>query len=236
MSEQHTEESPAQLISSTGYIAALLQRLQTERRLIDVTLGASATPLTSTLLQILPHGAGLLLDEPFPRDEASPDALNTEFRVTARFEGATLRFSVTLEAFQDEAGARLWHTSLPQSMEYWQARSEHRVVVLPLQIPLRLYIGEGVVLHGVLYDLCGHGVGIRLAGAVAGLKRGKVYRCAIDQGGAPPLEMAITLNRAGKVAGEWPVELGAQLHNMPRPQQHQWQRFAAEMERRLLRQ
>ncbi len=228
-------ESPPEIITARSYIAALLQRTVSERLLVSVKFSAEQLdPVTSTVLQVLPHEGQLLFDEFFPQPSAQALTAGSTISVAVRFEGASLQFSAVIDSLQEEGGLRLWRVVFPESVKYWQARSEHRVVVTALAIPVRLYVGEGVVLKGQLQDLCTQGVGLRLA-KMAGLKRGKAYRCSIDHSDDESVEIEIEPSRATKVAGALPVLLGAHLHNMSRHDMGQWQRFVAEIERRLLR-
>ncbi|MCW8917924.1 MAG: flagellar brake protein [Gammaproteobacteria bacterium] len=233
MSEPQREDVPAEIITATSYIAALLQRMVTERLLISVTpAGSNAAPLTSTVLQVLPNEGVFLLDDLFPQPPAQ--AIPSDIIVAAQFTGASLRFAAKVAAPQEETGLRLWRILLPESVEYRQARSDHRIAVFSLEIPVRLFLGEGVVLPGVLQDVCTQGIGVRVA-KVNGLKRGKVYRCSIDHGDDESVEVEIEPTRVEKAEGELPLRLGLRLHDMSRHEQWQWQRFAVELERRLLR-
>ena len=154
--------------------------------------------------------------------------------VAAKLKGAGLHFTTTVESSHEEGGLRLLRVALPGSLEYQHSRSEHRVEVGELQIPVRLFVGEGVIVRGMLQDLCPQGLGLRLA-KVAGLKRGKAYRCSIDHSDEECVEVEVELTRAEKATGTLAVQVGAQLHNMSSHELWQWQRFVAEIERRLLR-
>lgn len=234
MNKTHSK-TPAEIITASSYIAALLQRIVSEHLLIRVTLGGnSQSALISTVLQVLPRDELFLLDDLFPQPPASNLSPADIVSIQANFEGAELRFRATVESIQEESGLRLWRLAFPESVEYRQARHEHRVEVLPLAIPVRIFVGEGVVLKGQLQDLSPQGIGIRLR-RVNGLKRGKAYRCSIDHSDDESVEVAISPQRTDKMGGELPVLLGAELHNMSRQEAPQWQRFVTEIERRLLR-
>lgn len=228
-------EAPIEIITARSYIIALLQRTVNEHLLVSIKLGQddNSPQLTSTVLQVLPGEGVFLLDDLFPRPLVIEKA--STISVEVLFEGAGLMFSTTIESVQQEAGLRFWRIAIPEAVEYRQARSEHRVVVTPLELPVRLFVGEGRVLQGVLQDVCVQGIGVCLA-EVSGLKRGKFYRCSIDLGADESVEVEIEPSRIEKVAGTLPLKLGLQLHNMSRNEQLQWQRFVAELERRLLRQ
>lgn len=234
LSDKHGETT-TETITSGSYIATLLQRLVTDRLLVTVSLASdNSPPLTSTVLQVHPNKGGFVLDDLFPQHSVGQLSPGDSLSVVATFDGAGLSFTTTVESLREEAGLRLWHLVIPDAVEYQQARNEYRVEVGSLAIPVRLFMGEGVVLKGQLHDLCPQGIGIRLA-KVAGVKRGKAYRCSIDYSDDESVEIEIEPSRAVKAEGPLPVQLGATLHNMSRHELWQWQRFVAEMERRLLR-
>jgi c-di-GMP-binding flagellar brake protein YcgR len=234
LSEPHPE-TPAEIITARSYIIALLQRIVSEHLLVSIRLGqdSNSPQRTSTVLQVLPSEGVFLLDDLFPLPSAIEKS--SIISVDAHFEGARLRFTAVIESLQQEAGLRLWRVAFPESIEYQQARNDHRIVVSSLDIPVRLFVGEGGVLRGVLQDICVQGIGVCLA-EMTGLKRGKFYRCSIDHSEDESVEVEIEPSRVEKVGGLLPLKLGLQLHNMSKHEQWQWQRFAAELERRLLRQ
>jgi c-di-GMP-binding flagellar brake protein YcgR len=174
-----------------------------------------------------------LLDDIFPQPSALQQA--SIIGVEALFDGARLRFTAAIESLQQEHGLRLWRVALPESIKYQQSRNDHRVVVSALEIPVRLFVGEGGVLQGSLQDVCVKGIGVCLA-EVTGIKRGKPYRCSIDLKADESVEVEVEPSRVEKVGGALPLKLGLQLHNMSKHDELQWQRFVAELERRLLRQ
>lgn len=234
LSDKHGETT-TETITAASYIATLLQRLVSDRLLLNASLAIDNSPsFTSTVLQVLPNEGIFLLDDLFPQAPAGQLSAGDPISIEATFDGAGLSFSTTVESLREEAGLRLWQLTLPTAVEYQQARNEHRVEVASLAIPVRIFMGEGVVLKGQLHDLCPQGVGIRLA-KVAGVKRGKAYRCSIDHSDDESVEIEIEPSRAVKAEGPLPVQLGATLHNMNRHELWHWQRFVAEMERRLLR-
>jgi c-di-GMP-binding flagellar brake protein YcgR len=226
-------EVPPEIITARSYIAALLQRAVSERLLVSVTSGQANSPrLTSTVLQVLPNEGAFLLDDLFP--QSAPMATGSMLTVEVLFEGASLRFSSPVDSLQEEAGLRLWRIAFPESVEYRQARNDHRVVVASLAIPVRIFVGEGGTLTGELQDICTQGIAVCLS-EVSGLKRGRFYRCSIDHRDDESVEVEIEPSRIEKVGGALPLKLGLQLHNMSKQEQMQWQRFAVELERRLLR-
>lgn len=234
LSDKHGKPT-TETITAASYIATLLQRLVTDRLLLTVSVATDNAPsFTSTVLQVHPNEGILLLDELFPQHPAAQLVPGDPISINATFDGAGLSFTTTVESLREEAGLRLWQLTLPTAVEYQQARNEHRVEVASLVIPVRLFVGEGVVLKGQLHDLCPQGVGLRLE-KIAGVKRGKAYRCSIDHSDEESVEIEIEPSRAVKASGPLPVELGATLHNMSRHDMGQWQRFVTEMERRLLR-
>lgn len=240
MSEPHHPASPpaeakAQTITDGSYIATLLQRLVKERLLVDVSLPASTTPYTSTLLQFSPHKGNFLLDALFPQEGATPLSEQSPLRISAKLKGASLSFDTAIQAPVEENGLCLWQVAMPGALSYQQSRSQHRVVVAALKIVVSLNLGEGGVIRGLLFDICTDGIGIRVP-RTTGLKRGKAYRCSIEHSDEESVEIEVELTRAVKATGVLPVQLGAQLHNMSSHDMLQWQRFVAEMERRLLRQ
>lgn len=227
------EQASTETISDGSYITTLLQRLVSERLLVDITLpGADSTPYTSTLLQLSPNEGHFLLDDIFPQDVALESG--SPIQIAARLSGAALRFTATVQTQHQQSGLRLWHLSLPETVSYNQSRNQHRVMVAPLKIVVRLFAGEGVVVKGLLYDICTDGIGIRVAKAT-GLKRGKAYRCSIDHSEDESVEVEVELTRAVKAKGPLAIQLGAQLHNMSGQDINHWRRFVAEIERRLLR-
>lgn len=235
LSNTQTVDKDAEVITAESYIATLLQRLVSEGLLITVSFPHNpGSRYTTTVLRTLPAEGLFLLDDLFPQSLPEPIAEGAQLNLEARFEGASLDFSAELKSLREEQGLRFWYVKMPASIRYQQARTEHRVIVSSLEIPVRLYLGEGVVQKGRLYDLCAQGVGIHLA-KVAGLKKGRPYRCSIDHSDDESVEVEIVLTRAEKVAGALPVQLGANLHNMSRQDMLQWQRFVAEIERRVLR-
>lgn len=234
LSDKHGETT-TETITAASYIATLLQRLVTDRLLLNVSLLIDHSPsFTSTVLQVHPNEGNFVLDELFPQLPAGQLSPGSSLAIEAKFDGAGLSFTTTVESLQEESGLRLWHLAIPAAVEYHQARDEHRVEVGALAIPVRIFVGEGVIVKGQLQDLCTQGVGIRLA-KVAGIKRGKAYRCSIDHSDDESVEIEIEPSRAVKAEGPLPVQLGATLRNMSRHELWQWQRFVAEMERRLLR-
>ena len=230
MNDQVTTET----ISDGSYITTLLQRLVSERLLVDLALADSKAPLyTTTLLQISPNEGHFLLDDIFPQETAGLAAGST-IQISARLSGAELSFTTTVQEPLQQSALRLWRVALPQAISYKQPRNQHRVAVAPLKIVVRLFAGEGVVVRGLLTDLGTEGIGIRVAKA-AGLKRGRPYRCSIDHSEEESVEVEVVLTRAVKVNGPLAIELGAQLHNMSGQDSAHWRRFVAEIERRLLR-
>ena len=230
------DEITTETITASSYIVTLLQRLVSEHLLIDVSIPDSdQAPFTSTVLQVSPGGdAYVLLDDLFPQPPADQLSEKSKIRIDARFDGATLHFTTEIESVRDEEGLRLWSIAFPESIEYWQARTEHRVDVSALEIPVRIFVGEGVVLKGELQNISAQGIQLCLAKAT-GLKRGTGYRCSIDYSENDSVEIEIEPNRADKREGLLPVQLGAHLHNMSRQDLAQWQRFVAELERRKVR-
>jgi c-di-GMP-binding flagellar brake protein YcgR len=233
----HTRnEISTEIITASSYIAALLQRVVSERLLVSVKLADNDNyDLTSTLLQILPQESAFLLDDLFPLlpPELALQPAST-VNIDAVLSGARVKFKAIVQSIQEEGGLRLCRVAFPESVEYQQERNEHRIEVLSLEIPVRLFVGEGVVLQGLLQDLSSQGVALRLA-KVAGLKRGKAYRCSIEHSDNESVEIEIEPNRVEKADGVLPLKLGAVLHNMSKHELWQWQRFVTEIERRLLR-
>lgn len=230
MNDQTTPET----IRDGSYITTLLQRLVSERLLVDLSIPGSDTTLyTTTLLQVSPNEGYFLLDDIFPQ-QGSALAADSPIEIVARLKGAALSFTTTVQESMQQNGLRLWQVALPQAVAYSQSRDQHRVEVTPLQIVVRLFVGEGVVVKGLLYDMCADGIGIRLARG-AGLKRGKAYRCSIDHSENESVEVEVMLTRAVKAKGALPIQLGAKLHDMSGQDISHWHRFVAEIERRLLR-
>lgn len=232
MSEPQREVQP-EIITARSYIAALLQRTVSERIFVSVTSGQANSPrLTSTVLQVLPSEGVFLLDDFFP--QSASIVTGSILTVEALFAGASLRFSASVDSLREEAGLRLWRMAFPESVEYRQARNDHRIAVASLAIPVRIFVGEGGILTGELQDICTQGIAVCLS-EVGGLKRGKYYRCSIDHRDDESVEVEIEPSRIEKVAGPLPLKLGLQLHNMSKHEQMQWQRFLVELERRQLR-
>ncbi len=252
---ENQQQVTTETITAGSYITTLLHRIVTERRLIRVrpstetqqspsdvsderlaSVGLSADgqqTLTSTVLQVLPNERQLLLDDLFPQLPAktTPSSLDIE----ARLEGeATLRFTASVASPQQEGGMRQWRLAFPKSIEYSHMRQEHRVDVSALAVPVRILLGEGVVMRGQLQDLSAHGMCLRLASA-KGLKRGNGYRCRIDPSEGESMVVTIEPYSAEKVEGALPVRLGTHLQEMDRQERQQWQRFVVEMERQRLR-
>lgn len=228
-------QSHTETITEKSYITALMQRTVSECLLVEAKFSQSSVqPLTSTVLKVMPSDGLFLLDDLFPQSSSLDPAAAGEFLLNAQFEGGSLSFTTEITTSEEKDGLRLWYARLPESIEYHQARDEHRVVVGALEIPIRLSLGEGVVLSGRLNDLASNGIGLYIA-KTTGIKKDKVYRCTIQGGGSANFTVEIVPSYAKRVEGDLPVHLGATLHEMSRSEQQQWRRFVAEMERRMLR-
>lgn len=236
MSDNPATEVRAETVTAKSYIATLLQRLVSERLLINVSLPAQGdAPLTSTVLQVLPNKGEFLLDDLFPQPKSEMLKNGTEIALHAAFEGVTLQLTTAITSMVDQNGLRLLRLAFPEAIDYQRTRQTHRINVLPLEIPVYIAVGEGVVLKGQLDDASLDGMAIRMA-KVSGLKRGKVYRCRIEHSEHESVEVEIEPTHVSKVEGTLPIKLGANLHNMSKHDQWQWQRFTAELERHLIRQ
>lgn len=222
----------SETITAKSYITTLLQRLVSEYSLLGVALPSEPNSLlTSTLLQVIPEEQALLLDDLFPQPEISTGTL---LRLTAELSGTRLTFTSPVESVQTENGLRTLRLKLPQSLEYEHARDEHRIGLTVLAIPVGIKLEEGGVLKGQLHDVSTQGISISFA-KVAGLKRGKTYRCIIDHSDDEVVEIEIEPTRVEKGTGAMPLKLGARLVNMSRQDSIYWRHFTAELERRLLR-
>lgn len=235
MSDNPATETLTETVTAKSYIATLLQRLVSEHLLINVSLPAQGgAPLTSTVLQVLPNEGEFLLDDLFPQPQSEMLQSGTEIALHAAFEGATLQLTTAITSMVEQDGLRLLRLTFPESIDYQRTRQTHRIEVLPLEIPVYIAVGEGVVLKGQLDDVSSDGLSIRLA-KVSGLKRGKVYRCRIEHSEHESVEVEIEPTHVSKVEAALPIKLGALLHNMSKHDQWQWQRFSAELERHLIR-
>lgn len=235
MSQAATEKQP-ETVQDKSYISALLQRLVQARQLITVEAeeeGEERPLLTTTLLQILPQQDRFVLDEIFPLNQLDTSTVGLDLRFNVRFEGSQLHFSSCLEEVEQGA-VRLLHMRFPQSIDYFQQRDEHRVKVDTLGIPVRITLTDDEELEGVLADVSGCGISIHLK-AVTGMKKGRSYPATIEHGDGEPLQVELLPRRLSKLAGDYPLELGAGLKEMNKHEAWMWNRFVAELERRLLR-
>ncbi len=234
MSEQNSN-SDTETVTDSSYIITLVQRLVSERLLVDVTFAESASSLhTSTLLKVLPREGAFLLDDIFPQSGAAMLDVDAQVQIRAYNKGGAITFKSRVAELTEDSGLRLWRMDLPESIRYQQARSQHRVKLASLRIPVRIYLGEGQVLTGLLVDMSAEGLAIRLPKS-DGLKRGKAYRCTIHHSETESVEVEVEVTRAVKLSGRLPVQIGTRLHKMSPHDSLQWQRYLAEIERRLLR-
>ncbi|MDH5784967.1 MAG: flagellar brake protein [Chromatiales bacterium] len=230
MSEQATSES----IRDCSYIITLLQRMVTERCLVDLFLpGAVAAPFITTLLQVRSDEASLLMDDLFPQGVADLHA-QTPIQIIGHPKGAEINFITTVQQQNNHQGLMLWKVAMPEQITYRQLRHLHRSVVASLKMIVTLSSGGEIICRGLLYDISAEGIGIRLAKA-SGIKRNGVYQCSIVYGDGEVFDVVGDIGRAIKVNSKLPVHLGLQRHRGDEQQELMWQRFIAEMERRVLR-
>lgn len=236
MNQRPSADIPVEIVTAKNYIASLLHRMVSECLLVDASLPLSGGQVyTTTLLQLFPADGILLLDDLFPQLPATELVSGIPFALEACFDGVQVKLSTAIESLEEGEGLRMLKVAFPEQVEYRHARNEHRVELSALSIPVTLMVAEGEVLVGQLFDVSNRGISLRLA-SVSGLKRGKAYRCIIDHSDEERVEIEIKPSRVEKLSGQLPIKLGALLHDMDKQDLWHWQRFVAELERRMLRQ
>ena len=224
----------AQQVSEPSYIRTLLGQLLASRSLLRLSLPGHPEPVTSTLLAVESDSNTLLCDEIFPSAARAVLSYPLEAVMHASFAGARLEARLSLLEPVDDSGLRYYRLGMPERIEYSRRRTGHRVKVINLRIPAKLYDDAGGAHPARLYDISAAGVSL-LVNDAKPFRNAGIYRCTLYPPQEAPFhgKVEICCRREEKTHGR--TILGATYLELDRRSEHQLAKLVSEFERRLLR-
>lgn len=140
-------------------VFVLLRRALTDHCLLTVRIDGRGEPHTSAILEVVPEGRYLVIDELIPMVDQSLLEARPVLHIRAMVEGVELRFSTPVLQVGEEDGLPYYKIALPSSINYAQRRRQFRVTVpQPYGFEVSFTLPDERVLLGDLRDLSSGGL------------------------------------------------------------------------------
>lgn len=234
---QAEPKTSAERITQVDRIISIAQRIRDARCVLLVHFDNDKSIFTSTVLEVDPAKQLMMFDELNP--QAGHDKfLQTKYmHVTARLDGISARFRVTLKKAQLDKDPAVYVTPLPDKIIYEQRRASFRVrVPLSMEIPVTLHLRSEGTYTGTLMDISSNGVGAYIDKSAPLDKPEKDVSCRITlpDGTFIAGEMEMRFLKLDEKLGQWQV--GGQFVNLTGPQNQAVNRFVMNLQRAIIKQ
>jgi c-di-GMP-binding flagellar brake protein YcgR len=224
-----------QIVTNSGHISRILQRLLKDRSLLSITLPGERGEFRSAVLEVQPRGAAhIVLDELNPERGHRLVQPGSALRIYCRANGVETRFVATVRDVGVDNGIHYYRADFPEEVYYHQRRQFVRV-------PIRRGLQEKITLTAEeetsdveLSDISAGGVGGYVMGG-PDLVRGRIYDFSIclTNGDEFSGQMEIRFARQDKIRRR--QRFGAQFMGLKPTQRTKIDRLVAALQRELLR-
>lgn len=218
-------------------IAALVQRIVSERLFVTVALPDGREHYNSTILGLEPSAGVFLLDELYPEEGNRVLGERGWLRVKASFDVSTATFTSRVVGEGEEVGIRYFRVALPERIDYAQRRARFRVPVDVLRdVPVMLETADGQSALGSLHDISAAGLSVRFKSDAAPRlsEQASVPYCVVRIPDEEPLVAGLEV-RDIRQDGKGATVVGARFTDMDRLAEQRLERFVATAERELLK-
>lgn len=235
---QAEPKTSAERITQVDRIISVAQRIRDARCVLLVHFDDDKNIFTSTVLDVDPAKKLMMFDELNPQ-AGHEKLLQTKYmHVTARLEGISARFRVTLKKAQLDKSPAIYVTPLPDKIIYEQRRASFRVrVPLSMEIPVTLYLGNsGQTYSGTLMDVSSNGVGAYIEKSAPFDQPNQEVSCRIvlPDGTFIAGEMEMRFLKMDEKRDQW--QIGGQFVNLTGPQNQAVNRFVMGLQRAIIKQ
>lgn len=237
---QAEPKSSAERITQADRILSLMQRIRDSRCVLLVHFDNDKNIFTSAVLDVDPAKKLVSFDELNPQAGHEKLLAVKSMHVTARLDGISARFRVSLKQAQLDKSPAVYLAPLPDKVIYEQRRASFRVrVPLSMEIPVALTINGTEKFEGILMDISNNGIGAYIDKAAPlgeGDKDEREYFCRIDlpDGAFISGEMEMRFLKMDDKLDKW--QIGGQFVNLSGPQNQAVNRFVMGLQRAIIKQ
>ncbi len=221
-------------VTSATRITAILRPLQQQHSIVSIAIPSAKYLYNSTLLEVNPEQAYLLLDELHPREGHSQLSTSSKIGLSARREGIEIKMILEISEIGVDNGVAFYKVPFPTIIRYRQRRRTFRVPVSAAQsIHVELADERGNAFYGELQDISAEGMCVRFPPktAIPEGEKAQILTCTITLPDKKRVQGHFTLRRITQHEPSRNIQVGGRFEQLDKVQARAIERFVLEIQR-----
>jgi len=225
-----------QKITNRNEAGKLLEKLKSQRALLQTTIPSVPDVFFSAILFIDTENNFILIDELNKKAGHELLLIHKTLHIETKLDGIAIHFSCELIDTEVENGLHIYKFSFPDYLLYFQKRQSYRINIgLGTNIPVKFRREDGAPAYGHIFNLSETGAGIELDKPYRFQMSEILPYCEIRLDEGSTITCQLEIRYASKNQKAEQQRIGGKFIGMTNPDQRLIARLVIELQRDLMR-